>query len=219
MMAAFGKHFDQLQSAILEREHDPRTTEDCQCHTPNATALYRCADECFSSTPSCQQCLLSSHKHHPFHHVQKWTGAYFERVSLGELGFTLYLGHRMTRCPNAPAGSKGRPLVIVNTNGIHSLNVEFCYCVHATDEPFQLTSSGLFPATIDQPTTAFTFAMLKDFHAHTLASKKSAYDHFSALRNLTNNAFPDRTPVSVSALLSPQHDLTYFRTDIENFCV
>jgi len=168
MMEVFGKHFGQLQGAILEREHDPHTAKDCHCHTSNATALYRC-DECFGSTPSCQQCLLSSHKHHPFHHVRKWTGAYFERCSLGELGFTLYLGHGMMRCPNAPAASKGRLLVIVNTNGIHKLNVEFCHCVHATDEPFQLTSSGLFPATIDQPATAFTFTMLKDFHAHTLA--------------------------------------------------
>jgi hypothetical protein len=102
----------------------------------------------------------------------------------------------MTPCPNIAAASKGRAYTVVNTNGIHKININCCHCVDATDDAFQLTSAGLFPATIEKPETVFTFAALKDFHAHTLASKKSAYDHFAALRKLTNNAFPDQTPVS-----------------------
>jgi hypothetical protein len=39
--------------------------------------------------------------------------------------------------------------------------------------------------------------VLKEFHAHTLSSKKSGYDYFIALRKLTNNAFPDGTYVRV----------------------
>ena len=43
--------------------------------------------------------------------------------------------------------------------------------------------------------TAFTFTVLNDFHVHTLASKKSAYDHFIALKKLTDNTFSHETPV------------------------
>lgn len=193
IMQAFEKHFDALQSAILEREHDLRTTADCACG--QEPAFFRCED-CFSSPPSCRSCLLRNHCHLPFHHVQRWDSNHFARTNLAKLGLIIFLGHDTKRCPNAPYDSKGRLFTVVHTNGIHNINVNFCYCSSATNEPLQLTSAGLFPATVDKPETIFTFSMLKEFHAHTLASKKSAYNHFMALKNLTNNAFPDHTPVS-----------------------
>jgi hypothetical protein len=100
--------------------------------------------------------------------------------SLCDLGMTICLGHYTCRCPNAPLDSTGRPTVIVNTNGIHNARIIYCCCATASGEPFQLNSAGLFPATIDQPETTFTFAILDDFEVHALASKKSAYDHFIA---------------------------------------
>src|SRR6267154_6097335 len=203
MMQAFERHFDTLQSAILEREYDVRTTADCTCG--QEPALFRC-EECFDAAPSCKSCLLSGHHHLPFHHVQRWDNTHFVRTSLGKLGLVIFLGHDMRRCPNAPINSNGRPFITVHTNGIHIININFCSCNDATDDLHQLTSAGLFPATTDKPETVFTFMMLKDFHAHTLASKKSAYDHFFALRKLTNNAFPDHTPVSTRfVLVYPLH--------------
>ena len=65
-MQAFERHFDTLQSAILEREYDVRTTADCTCGQEPAS--FRCK-ECFDAAPSCKFCLLSSHHHLPFHHV------------------------------------------------------------------------------------------------------------------------------------------------------
>jgi hypothetical protein len=59
----------------------------------------------------------------------------------------------------------------------------------------QLLEAGLFPASVKQPSLAFTFNVLKDFHLHTLKSKKSAYDSISALHQQTNNAFPMDVPV------------------------
>ena len=193
MMAAFEKHFDKLQSAILEREYDPKAGTHCACGT--GRSLYRCQD-CFTSTSSCQQCLLRSHVDLPLHHIQRWTGTHFEWTNLGDLGLMLFLGHSASRCPNAPTDSNERPTVIVHTNGIHKLHIEYCHCTHATDKPIQLASAGLFPATTDKPETAFTFSVLKEFHTHMLSSKKSAYDYFIALQRLTNNVFPDRTYVS-----------------------
>ncbi|KAJ7840970.1 hypothetical protein B0H14DRAFT_2587184 [Mycena olivaceomarginata] len=43
----------------------------------------------------------------------------------------------------------------------------------------------------EQPQMAFTFTAKKQFHVHSLASKKSAYDYVRALCQLSNNAVPD----------------------------
>jgi hypothetical protein len=56
--------------------------------------------------------------------------------------------------------------------------------------------SRLFPATIEQPATTFTFNLLKQFHVHCFESKKSAFDYIGALRRLTNNVRTDLVPVS-----------------------
>jgi hypothetical protein len=71
MMAAFEKHFDKLQSAILGHEYDTKAGTNCVCST--GQSLYQCED-CFTSTPSCQQCLLRSHNNLPLHRIQCWTG-------------------------------------------------------------------------------------------------------------------------------------------------
>jgi hypothetical protein len=194
MMETFSQHFDALQNAILGREYDAAATLDCRCSS--GPAHYRC-EECFGCQPSCQQCLLDSHYHLPLHRVQEWTGTHFARKSLCELGMIICLGHHALRCPNAAHSSGGRPTVIVNTNGIHNTKVIYCCCATAAAEPLQLASNGFFPATVDQPETAFTFSLLDDFEVHALASKKSAYDHFTALQRLTDGAFPHRSHVSL----------------------
>lgn len=186
MMGIFSEHFDAIQDAILEREYDAYVASKCLCGAENAH--FRC-EECFCTQPSCKQCLLDSHRRLPLHHVQEWSGTHFVRRSLSQLGFVIPLGHYAHRCPNAPPGSNGRPTVIVDANGIHDTMVLYCHCT-LDSEPIQLISAGLFPATMDRPETAFTFSLLDDFEVHTLASKKSAYDHYTALRKHTNGAFP-----------------------------
>ena len=187
MMGIFSQHFDGLQNAILGREFDAGVTSICLCGS--GPAIYRC-EECFCLTPTCGECILGNHRHLPLHHIQKWTGTHFARQSLAELGMIIFLGHHTQQCPNAQPNSSGRSTVVVSTNGIHNTKVLYCCCTTAPDEPFQLTSAGLFPATMDQPETAFTFTLLDDFHVHVLASKKSAYDHFIALQKHTNGTFP-----------------------------
>lgn len=194
MMAMFSQHFEALQSTILEHEYDLRVTVDCGCGS-KGPAIYRCK-ECFESAPLCVHCILNSHRHLPFHHIEKWNSMHFTRTGLDSLGQVIQLGHGMQQCPNAPSGSKGRATTIVHTNGIHDAHVKFCHCLNAASQPLQFMSSGLFPATMDKPETVFTFVAQKEFHVHTLASKKSAYDYFIALQKLTDNVFPDCTPVS-----------------------
>src|SRR5882757_4269771 len=54
-------------------------------------------------------------------------------------------------------------MVIVDVSGIHHIGVQFCHCSDATPHDSQLMSLGLFPATFDNPQTAFTFRVLDDF--------------------------------------------------------
>lgn len=58
----------------------------------------------------------------------------------------------------------------------------------------------LFPATTQDPRTAFSFAVLKQFHLHNLESKKAAYDYLGALRRLTDNAFTADVSVGFESL-------------------
>jgi hypothetical protein len=131
--------------------------------------------------------------------VQEWTGTHYIKRDLGSLGHTIQLGHGGARCANALKTDMGRQTTIVHTNGVHSRRIVYCYCnsLGTGHEALQLVGHGLFPATIEQPETAFTFVVLKDFHAHSLSSKKVPYDHMYALRKLTNSVFPHTVIVSI----------------------
>ncbi|KAJ7073391.1 hypothetical protein B0H15DRAFT_963765 [Mycena belliarum] len=96
---------------------------------------------------------------------------------------------------------EGRVLVVVDTNGIHSIRIVFCHCQRARPHYLQLVAARLFPATITRPSTVFTFAVLHNFHVHNLVSKKTAGDYYRALQKLTNNAFPNKVPDRVREFL------------------
>ena len=192
-MEQFSKHLDKLQAAILSTEIDDDAGRLCEC--TKEVAVYRCVD-CSFSRVLCRSCINETHYSNPFHRVQKWTGFFFERIPLSELGRSIKLGHRGQPCPNRLQGSEGRATKVVHSNGIHEVRVEYCHCFHAPSEPEQLAQSFLFPATLERPETVFTFAVLKQFHILGLTAKTSAYDFFNALVNMTNNAFPKKVPVS-----------------------
>jgi hypothetical protein len=192
MMEHFAPHFDTLQAAILSTHYHKDVGGRCSCGSE--TAPYKC-EECFLPRMLCYTCIVSTHVQHPFHHIGEWSGTHFKRTSLHTLGAAIYLGHCGEKCKNRLPGP-GRNTVIVHTNGIHHVCIEYCRC-DDVPEAIQLAQSQLFPATMERPETAFTFAVLNDFHMHSLTSKKSAMDYIDALRKHTNAAFPQHTPVSM----------------------
>ena len=149
----------------------------------------------------CQDCIIQMHVHLPFHRFLEWKGAHFACTSYGQLNGVYALGHCGEKCPNRERQSQGWLTVIVHTNGVHTMRVEYCCCLNAPKEHIQLTRARLFPASITQPATVFTFAALNEFHQHSLTSKKAAYDYYDALRKLTSSAFPQDIPVSRSSSL------------------
>ncbi|KAF8224883.1 hypothetical protein L208DRAFT_1380924 [Tricholoma matsutake] len=98
------------------------------------------------------------------------------RRSMQTLGLHAHaarLGHNGANCPNPQTTL---PFTVVDTNSIHATPLAFCGFLKCGSK-------------IEQLMTAFTFAMLNNFHIHMLESKKVAYDYLGALRQLMDNSF------------------------------
>ncbi|KAF8805004.1 hypothetical protein BYT27DRAFT_7069799, partial [Phlegmacium glaucopus] len=58
----------------------------------------RCQD-CQGECLTCSSCTVLVHRQNPFHRVERWTGKYFMKISLKELGLCIQLGHVDGCCP------------------------------------------------------------------------------------------------------------------------
>lgn len=93
------------------------------------------------------------------------------------------------------AGTLGRTIVmaIMHTNGFHYVPVYPCLCdPHRTDKDLHLLDIGLYPATSSETQTAFTMALLKQFHLLKIAAHISAENYCEIIRRLTNPVFPKK---------------------------
>ncbi|KAJ3831145.1 hypothetical protein F5878DRAFT_549868, partial [Lentinula raphanica] len=80
-----------------------------------------------------------------------------------------------------------------DVNGIHATRVSFCQCMERSKWR-QLFDANFFPATIDQPQTAFTFELLRHWMLLNLQSKITAHHFVAALRRQTDNVFTGNIP-------------------------
>ncbi|KAF8549475.1 hypothetical protein OG21DRAFT_1488496 [Imleria badia] len=85
-------------------------------------------------------------------------------------------------------------LMIVDITSVHFIEVNYCKCNEAMPNYLQLLRSKLFPATLQQPRTAFTFNVLDNFIQDNLKCGTSRLNYFSKLRHITFNAFPHLVP-------------------------
>jgi CxC2 like cysteine cluster associated with KDZ transposases len=153
----------------------------------------------------CRNCLIDRHRLMPLHRIrvwersyhisslvlnllQRWTGLFYEKTSLQELGLVIQLGHHGPSCP-CP-GPIQKDFVIVDLSGIHTIDVQFCACYNTSGgaaSHIQLLRFRCFPSTITRPQSAFTFDVLNTFQLLTLQGKVSAYEFYSALQHKTDN--------------------------------
>ena len=77
--------------------------------------------------------------------------------------------------------------MVINVNGIHKVNLDFCGCNHAQTHYKQLLQSQWFPATTFGPHTAAMFTVLKGFYLLSLESKASVFEFYSSLVHLSDN--------------------------------
>ncbi|KAJ7920101.1 hypothetical protein B0H13DRAFT_1605662, partial [Mycena leptocephala] len=116
-------------------EHCP----GCACTPPE----YCCRD-CHGGLLYCQRCIVQRHRENPLHRL--WDGEYFKKVPLASLGLHVQLGHSPLSCCTAPEPSEAG-FVMLHTNGIHEVLVNFCGCEHmnaAGPHEIQLMRVGWF---------------------------------------------------------------------------
>ncbi|KAI6112749.1 hypothetical protein F5141DRAFT_1188096 [Pisolithus sp. B1] len=134
---------------------------------------FQCKD-CFGDVMYCQDCIY-------------W---------MGKLGLWIQLGHRVgdsslnhgnTRlCPPSRDDS-----TVIHSNGIHSVNLDFCGCKSA-EAPFQqLLCICWFPTSSEKPCTATTFSVLQHFHLLSSKSKISTFKFYQSLSHSSDNTGPN----------------------------
>lgn len=173
--------------------HPPLRCPNCIAdHTSPAT--HRCTD-CLAGPMLCAGCILAAHKYLPYHRVEKWNGNFFARHTLKDLGHEITLEHLGTPCPNRPQDEQPTPMTVVDISGVHSISLRWCHCLHSRPRLEQLLAARLWPSTVKEPNTLFTFTLLNDLHHHALTSRKSVLDYWKTVCRKTDNAFPENVPV------------------------
>lgn len=70
--------------------------------------------------------------------LQEWNGKFFEPTTFKYIGLRIQLGHRAgDRCAN-PSAAPGDDFVVVDTNGVHQIGLDYCNCEKAEEHPIQL---------------------------------------------------------------------------------
>ncbi|KAE9393534.1 hypothetical protein BT96DRAFT_999399 [Gymnopus androsaceus JB14] len=192
LLADYSKIFPVAAKLLMMKEADVRIGTPCACG--NAIREVRCLD-CTQFSPLCRSCWVNAHKHHPFHWAKFWSHeqGYFVRQDISVLldsDYGIPLGHDGEHCPKA---LKAILMTVVDLNGVHATKITTCQCGD-NGRWRQLFDADLFPATVVEPQTAFTFHLLQDWQIMTLQSKITTYHYIRALRRLTDNVFTGNVP-------------------------
>ncbi|KAH7904863.1 hypothetical protein BJ138DRAFT_1130779 [Hygrophoropsis aurantiaca] len=148
--------------------------------------LYRCRD-CFSLKLKCQNCVVLQHAQNPLHRIEEWNGRYFDSITLKGLGLRVQLGHDVDDACLLPMPAPGDDFVVIDCHGIFEVALDFCGCPSGLTRTTQLLQSRWFPATVREPGTAATFAVLEQFHLLSFESKVSAYEFYHSIARRTDN--------------------------------
>ncbi|KAG1789262.1 uncharacterized protein HD556DRAFT_1433768 [Suillus plorans] len=156
------------------------TTTPCSCSDINNNIvqerLYHCED-CYGPEILCKSCCLLKHARHPLHIIYKWNGTYFEHSSLADMGLRVQLGHEGMPCLRPQRGHIS--FVMIHTNAIHRVNIDFCGCHQRVSHRQQLLRCKWYPATPHFPQSACTRQVLEFFLILAWSSKLSGYEFYT----------------------------------------
>ncbi|KII87541.1 hypothetical protein PLICRDRAFT_62996, partial [Plicaturopsis crispa FD-325 SS-3] len=139
-----------------------------------------CCRNCFNGGMMCIECMIERHRHLPLHIIEHWNGSFFQHIWLHDIGLRLQMGHEVGEgCPFKKTGPQA--FVVLHTNGIHYVGVDFCKCPGQGPPHVQLLRASWWPATPLEKQTCATMAVLRQFHLLNLQGKISAYDFYRAL--------------------------------------
>ena len=180
------------------------------CPCESGTSRMTCCCDCLCYELSCIDCFITIHRNLPTHWAEVWDPdqGFFVRhdiAMLQDVTASVNLGHHGLPCPSQYATNL--KFTVVDVNGVHQTKIHFCSCKGFPIWPEQLMRAKLFPATMTQPTTAFTFQVLKQFHLLHLKGKLSAYDFIGALHCLFDTAFPQW--IAICSMVASDYILIY----------
>ncbi|KAG2356874.1 hypothetical protein BDR07DRAFT_1453293 [Suillus spraguei] len=180
----------QLQHVEL-LQHEGRggyTSDVCPgCPCPTSTPpQYQCQD-CLDSQLYCGLCIIQYHIWLPTHHIEEWTGQFFQHISLKTMGLRVQLGHTIGKRCILPKKAFNDEFVLIDTNGVHEIGLDFCGCTTSQTHTKQLLCAGWYTSTSTDPRSATTFCVLHHYHVLSFESKTSTYEFYHSLVRLTDN--------------------------------
>ena len=111
------------------------------------------------------------------------------------------LGDNSTVFGNGLPKLKGHDYhVVVDKSGVHQLRIIPCGCPSApkdNERYVHYLQMGLFPASLQNIKTVFTFGVLNDFRMENLGCKTAALNYWHKIVRVTSNEFPKSVPVSI----------------------
>ncbi|KAK6992405.1 hypothetical protein R3P38DRAFT_2570469 [Favolaschia claudopus] len=191
----YEEHLDELADLLVESASDERINSGALCDCGAGPVIMQCHD-CTEYRATCVECFKTKHLNNPLHWAEVWqtSDGFFVRHDISMLNHTIQLGHSGALCPSSTGSRK---FTIVHHSGVHATRVAFCGChENPPNKTRQLMRARLFPATMKETKSAFTFTVLKECHLHNLESKKASYNYMGALRRLTDNSFTADDPYS-----------------------
>lgn len=163
---------------------------------PPPAVLTRCRD-CFGECVECSECCVARHGRIPLHRTEEWTGTFWRKRSLHSLGLVVQLGHAYDECHQP---DKGHDMTVIDSHGIHTVAVSFCACERAltANKRVQVLRAGWYPASMTDPQTCATLAVLEEFHLLHLKGALNVHDFIAAVSRRTDGAKVTTPPVCCS---------------------
>ncbi|KAG1805425.1 hypothetical protein EV424DRAFT_1544390 [Suillus variegatus] len=177
---------DEYLAEMLRMDGRGDYTLDTCCKCASAPALFRC-DDCYDMQLYCRDCTVCNHLWSPTHRIKEWTGSFFMATSLKKLGLRIQLGHAIGESCILPRKSFNNNFLLIDTNGIHGMAVNFCACETSQTHTKQLLCMGWLPSTTVDPRMAATFRLLHHYHILSFESKASAYEFYHSLVRISDN--------------------------------
>ncbi|KAJ7863782.1 hypothetical protein B0H14DRAFT_2574722 [Mycena olivaceomarginata] len=182
-------HRETYLVEMLRQEGRSDYTEATTCsRCLRGTADHRCNTCMGGGELLCDSCTVATHLQLPFHTIQRWTGSWFERRALKDMGLRIQLGHwgSDAACP-VPQAAPGDDFVIVDTLGVHPVHLDYCNCGQGGHHTVQLLQARLWPATTTNPRTAATFSVLRQYQLLSFESKCAALEFYQSLARTNDN--------------------------------
>ncbi|OJT14771.1 hypothetical protein TRAPUB_8662 [Trametes pubescens] len=114
---------------------------------------------------------------------------HWSKVTIPQLGYVEHLGHGGAPCSDPRVFKAPRKMVIVHEHGIMDMQVQFCQCATAIEEPYQLIQANLWPATWITPHTVTTIGALRAYEGLSHYANVNVHDYLKHLKNTTNLTF------------------------------